>query len=213
MKLQLALDGGLRPSLDVLRAAAESIDIAEIGTPLIYREGMLAVRELRAAFPKLTLLADLKIMDAGEEEARIAFDAGADIVTVLGVTNDSTVRGAVAAARAAGKAIMIDMMQVADLVERGQALVAMGCNLLCVHTAYDLQRDGHSPLAHLTMLREAMPQAQLAVAGGISLETIDAIVRLSPAVVVVGSAITRADDPAAMARALHDRLVTIEGRR
>jgi len=32
----------------------------------------------------VAVLADLKIMDAGEHEANLAFEAGADIVTVLG---------------------------------------------------------------------------------------------------------------------------------
>ena len=43
--------------------------------------------------------ADLKIMDAGEHEANLAFNAGADIVTVLGVAHDETIRGVVRAAR------------------------------------------------------------------------------------------------------------------
>ena len=41
-------------------------------------------------------------MDAGEHEANLAFAAGADIVTVLGVSHDETIRGVVAAARRAG---------------------------------------------------------------------------------------------------------------
>ena len=38
-------------------------------------------------------------MDAGEHEANLAFNAGADIVTVLGVAHDETIRGVVRAAR------------------------------------------------------------------------------------------------------------------
>jgi 3-hexulose-6-phosphate synthase len=206
MKLQLALDGELGPSLAVLRAAAPYVGIAEIGTPLIYREGVQAVRELRKVFPTMTLLADLKIMDAGEEEAGIAFDAGADLATILGVTNDSTVRGAVTAARRAGKHIMVDMMQVADPVQRGRELLDMGCDYLCVHTAHDLQSSGHSPLDTLTHLRNELPAALIAVAGGINLSTIDTIVAVQPDVIVVGSAITRAADVAGTARALYERM-------
>lgn len=207
MKLQLALDGELQPSLAVLLAAAPYVGIAEIGTPLIYREGVDAVRKVRAAFPQSVLLADLKIMDAGEEEAGIAFDAGADIVTVLGVTNDSTVRGAVAAARRVGKEIMIDLMSVADPVERGHELLAMGCDYLCIHTAHDMQGAGHTPLDALTQLRRELPDALVAVAGGINRSTIDSIAALKPDVVVVGSAITKAADPADAARTLYERMI------
>jgi len=44
------------------------------------------------------LLADTKIVDGGEIEAADAFAAGANIVTVLGVAEDETIRGVVRAA-------------------------------------------------------------------------------------------------------------------
>jgi 3-hexulose-6-phosphate synthase len=103
MKLQVALDGGLEDSLAVLRAVYDYIDIAEIGTPLIFREGLHVARVFRQEFPALTILADLKIMDAGKHEAALAFEAGCDFVTVLGVTQDKTVRGALKAAAGFGR--------------------------------------------------------------------------------------------------------------
>ncbi len=49
------------------------------------------------------VFADLKTMDAGEPEAEIAFEAGADLVSVLGSADDSTIAGAVKAACADDK--------------------------------------------------------------------------------------------------------------
>ena len=60
MKLQIALDGDIDQGLAVLQAVRPYVDIAEIGTPLIFREGLGAARRLREAFPDLALLADLK---------------------------------------------------------------------------------------------------------------------------------------------------------
>lgn len=206
MKLQVALDGNLQDSLAILEAVSNMIDIAEIGTPLIYREGMNAARIFRQKFPTLTLLADLKIMDAGEEEAAIAFEAGCDLVTVMGVTQDSTIRGAVKAARRFGKQIVVDLMQVSDPLTRGRELLALGCDYLCVHTAYDMQSAGHSPLETLETLSQQIEHSRLAVAGGIKLSTIDAIVELQPDILIVGGAITRAPNPAEAALALRERM-------
>jgi len=206
MKLQVALDGDLASSRAILTQVHEFIDIAEIGTPLIYREGMNAVRILRADYPQLTLLADLKIMDAGEEEAAIAFEAGADIVTVLGVAHDNTVRGAVAAARQFGKQVLVDMLQVGDLAGRGLELLALGCDYLCIHTAYDLQHSGATPFAHLQHLREALPDGPLAVAGGVKPDTLDSLLVFKPEIVVVGGAISRAANPAEIARRMYERI-------
>jgi 3-hexulose-6-phosphate synthase len=206
MKLQMALDGDWTDSRAVLAQVHQHIDIAEIGTPLIFREGMNTVRFLRAAYPHLALLADLKIMDGGEHEAAIAFEAGADLVTVLGGAHDNTVRGAVAAARRFGKQIMVDMLQVSQLVERARELLTLGVDYLCVHTAYDLQHSGETPLADLQALRTALPNAPLAAAGGIKLETLGAVLACQPQIVVVGGAITRAAQPAEVAGVLRERI-------
>ena len=204
MKLQLALDGPLEDSLAVLRATQEYVDLAEIGTPLVLREGVRAIQRLRAEFPALPLLADFKIMDAGGEEARIAFAAGADVVTVLGVAADETIAAAAMAARDCGGKLMVDLMAVPQPLQRVPELMALGCDQFCVHRAHDASGD---PVASLRALREALPDLRLAVAGGISVETIDALVALRPDTVIVGGAITRAAQPAAAARRLKERML------
>jgi 3-hexulose-6-phosphate synthase len=204
-KLQLALDGTLADSLRILEQIRRYIDIAEIGTPLILREGVRALHVVRERFPDLPLLADFKIMDAGKEEAAIAFEAGASIVTVMGFAQDATLSGVVTAAAHYGGEVMVDLMQYPDPAKRIHECMAMGCDYYCVHTAHDVRRRD-SPVEMLRSLRFAMPDAALAVAGGINLNSIDAVVSVHPAVIVVGSAITRADDPAAIARTLSDRI-------
>lgn len=205
-KLQIALDGELASALEILSAVYPYIDIAEVGTPLVFREGMKALRRIRAVHPQLTLVADLKIMDAGEAEADIAFDAGADIVTVMAVAADATIAGALNSARAHGKRVMVDMMQVAGLRERARALAAMGCDLLCLHTAHDQQAALGSPFAQLAALREALPMTGLAIAGGVTLPDLAHILPLKPQIVIVGSAITAAEDPRACAKQIHERI-------
>jgi len=205
-ELQIAFDGYLPAALEVLSQVHPFVDIAEIGTPLVFREGMRAVREIRAAYPRLNLVADLKIMDAGRAEADIAFHAGADRVTVMALASDATIAGALASARAHGKRVMIDMMQVADPLARARQLLALGCELLCLHRAHDLQAAQASPYAQLAQLRAALPKAQLAIAGGIKLETLVQILPLRPQVIVVGSGITAAPDPGVTARKFHVRI-------
>ena len=135
-----------RPPLDILSAVHPHIDIAEIGTPLVFREGMKALRRIRAEYPQPALTADLKIMDAGKAEADIAFDSGADLVTVMAVAADATIAGALNSAAAHGKRVMVDMMQVADTRARALELASLGCDLLCLHTAHDQQAAIGSPL-------------------------------------------------------------------
>ena len=209
-QLQIALDGKLADALDIIERAQPHIDIAEVGTPLVFREGMNAVRQIRLAQPKLTLLADLKIMDAGEAEADIAFDAGADLATVLAVASDATIQGALRSATRHGKRITVDMMQVADPLKRARELLELGCDLLCLHTAHDMQAAHASPYAQLARLRAALPDTGLAIAGGVKLDSLEQILPQAPEVIIVGSAISGAADPGHAARQFHQRIHAYE---
>ena len=111
MKLQVAFD--LQSSdeiLNFLEKNGDLIDIIEIGTPLIIKEGLKSVLKIKKKFPKQTVLADLKIMDAGLLEAQIGFDAGADIVTVLGLASTKTLYGVKKTAVKNNKEVMVDMI-------------------------------------------------------------------------------------------------------
>jgi 3-hexulose-6-phosphate synthase len=191
MKLQLAID-----LLDVqgvqtlLEEVIDLIDIVEIGTPLILQEGMAFVRKIKASYPAATLLADLKIVDAGELEAQIGFDAGADIVTVLGLADDVTIQGALDAARKRGKQIMVDLISVKDVQKRVRELEMLGVDHVCVHTAFDVQSQGRNPLEELRLVEMVRNKAQIAVAGGIKPETLRKALSYHPDIVVVGSFVT-----------------------
>lgn len=195
MKLQLALDFvEVDEALKIISEVADIIDIVELGTPFILREGIQAVHDLRRAFPSITLLADLKIMDAGEHEANLAFQAGADIVTVLGVAHDVTIQATLSAASRCGGEVMVDMIEVQGLETRGAEVDRMGVHYVCVHTAFDRGTGGRHSLADLAILRQVLQHAQPAIAGGISFDTLRPIAALHPAIIVVGGSIMKARD-------------------
>ena len=208
MKLQIALDTlTLAECIELLEETKDYIDIAEVGTPFIIEEGLEPVRQLKKRFPEIEILADVKIMDAGELEASSCFKAGADIVTVLGVTHDETVLGALKAAKEYNGKIMIDMIGVNNIEERVEQLEALGVDIICVHTAFDIQSSGHNPLEELKRVNKVIKQAQRAIAGGVKLSTVDEIVEEGIDIVVVGGAIANATDRALAAKEIKERLV------
>lgn len=207
MKLQAALDTlSLEECEKLLSETRGSIDIAEVGTPFVIEEGMRPVRVFKEKFPEIEVLADVKIMDAGEYEADKCFEAGADICTVLGVSNNATIEGVVRSAKRHGKKVMVDMIEVGDLAARAQEIDAMGVDYICVHTAFDVQKTGKDPLDELRVLNRVIQNAKPAVAGGVKLSTIDAIVEEGAEIIVVGGFICNAEDRAATARELKTHL-------
>jgi 3-hexulose-6-phosphate synthase len=207
MKLQLALDTlSLSQCLELVDLLKPHLDIIEIGTPVLLEEGLRAVTEMKRRFPHLIVLADAKIMDAGEYEASQCFKAGADIVTVLGVSHNTTISGVVKAAKTYGRKVMVDMIDVHDLKKRAIEIDLLGVDYICVHTAFDLQASGANPLAELEVVKGVLINAKAGVAGGVKLATIDAIAALKPEIVVVGGGITNQSDPLAAARTLKERM-------
>ncbi|HUC91160.1 MAG TPA: 3-hexulose-6-phosphate synthase [Paenibacillus sp.] len=200
MKLQLALDlVDIPEAKEVVKQVQDYIDIVEIGTPVVINEGLRAVKEIKEAFPSLQVLADLKIMDAGAYEVMKASEAGADIITVLGAADDSTIKGAVEEAKKHGKQILVDMINVKDLEQRAREVDALGVDYICVHTGYDLQAAGESPFGQLNTIKRVVKNAKTAVAGGIKLATLPQVIEANPDLIIVGGGITGQDDKRAMA--------------
>jgi 3-hexulose-6-phosphate synthase len=211
VKLQIALDYlSIDEALDTLAEVARFADIAEIGTPLLLSCGAEAVRRVREAFPALEVFADAKIMDGGETEADMLYRSGADFVSVMGITNDATIRGVARAARASGRRFMADMMLARDVAERARELVGMGAGILCVHTAYDVRDTQTSPLSELHALKPFSGRAALAIAGGVNAKNIAAVARAGADIAVVGAAITASPDRAAAAETLR-KIMEAEG--
>lgn len=209
MRLQVAMDVvDLASALALANQVSEYVDILELGTPLVKSVGIGAVSAIKAAHPDKLVFVDLKTADAGELEAGLAFEAGADLVTVMGAADDDTVRGAVAAGRTYGKQVVADMITVVDgRVARIREVSKLGVSFVEIHAGLDEQaRSGYSIEALLEDGRRA--GVPFSIAGGIKAETIGAVREAGAAVAVAGGAIYNATDPAAAAKELKRRATT-----
>jgi len=202
MQLQFAMDTlTTEAALELAGKAAPHVDILELGTPLIKSAGLSAVTAIKQAHPDKIVFADLKTMDAGELEAEIAFSAGADLVTVLGGADDSTIIGAVAAATKHGKGIVVDLIGVADKAARAKEVVALGAAFVEMHSGLDEQAQEGYSLDGLLRAGEASG-VPFSVAGGVNASSIAAVQASGARIAVAGGAIYGADDVAAAAAEL-----------
>ncbi|MEV7826309.1 orotidine 5'-phosphate decarboxylase / HUMPS family protein [Microbacterium enclense] len=147
------------------------------------------------------VFADLKTMDAGELEADIAFTAGADLITVLGSAGDSTIAGAVKAAKKHGKGVVVDLIGVADKPARAKEVVALGAAFVEMHAGLDEQAEEGFTFG--TLLRDGEAAGvPFSVAGGVNTSSIADVQKSGAQVAVAGSAIYSAPDMGAAAAAL-----------
>ncbi|MFH0816770.1 MAG: 3-hexulose-6-phosphate synthase [Methanobacteriota archaeon] len=209
--LQIALDMmNAHRALQMAKEAVEGgADWIEAGTPLIKSEGMEIVRQLKRAFPGHTIVADMKTVDVGGFEVEIAAKAGADVVCVLGISDDPTITEAVKAARQYGSKIMADMLGVADKAARALELQRFGVDFLCIHVGIDSQMVGRSPREELAKIAE-VAEIPVAVAGGLNSETVAEMLELGASIIIVGGAIIKSEDVAAQTRVIKSAM---EGRK
>ena len=205
-KLQVAIDLlTTEEALALATKVAPYIDIIELGTPLIKSEGLAVITAMKNAFPDKIVFADFKTADAGELEADMAFKAGADLITILGATGDATIIGAVKAAKAHGKGVVVDTIGVSDRVKRAQEVIALGVEFVELHAGLDEQaQPGYS----IQVLIDEASRAgvPVSIAGGVKLSNIAAVKASGVKVAVAGAAIYGAADPAAAAKELREAL-------
>lgn len=197
MKLQLAIDlEDIQGAINLIRKTKDSIDIFEYGTPLVINFGLEGLQKIRTEFPDITLLADLKIMDVASYEVTQAFKYGADITTILGVAEDQSIKDAIKTAHEAGKEILVDMIGVQDIENRAREVDEFGADYVGTHTGYDLQALGQNPFEEFNLIKNNVSKTKTAIAGGIKLSESEEIKKANPDLLIVGGAISTADDPA-----------------
>lgn len=193
--VQISLDF---TDLQAAREAAEvairaGVDWLEAGTPLLLAEGARAVRELRAQFPTVPIVADVKCMDGGYAETELMAKAGANMVVIMGQAHPETFEMAVKAAREAGVKIMGDTMNMPDPVAGARQLQDLGCDFIVHHIGYDMRnlrrKRGLPAPTPLDRLREIVAAVSVPVqaVGGLTLEQAIECPSYGAPMVVVGA--------------------------
>lgn len=200
MEFQIAIDTMTGDeALRFAKSVEAYADVIEIGTPLVYRYGIELVREMADRLSQSKLLADSKIVDAGELESQLFLEAGADIVTLLAGSSDTTVEEALATARKNQAELMIDLIDIPPegKINRIEELTELGCSYFCLHRPSDVGTGEEMFLPQ----RGALPSGlKLAVAGGIDLTNLKRVIESGMDIAIIGSAITEGEEPETKAR-------------
>lgn len=205
-KLQVAIDLlTTEAALELAGKVAPYVDIIELGTPLIKAEGLRVVTAMKEAHPDKLVFADMKTADTGALEAEMAFQAGADLVTVMGTVDDATIKGAVEAGKKFGRKVVVDTIGVKNRVERAKEVIAFGVEFVELHAGLDEQAlPGYSVQTLIAEGREA--GVAFSIAGGVNIDTIKDVVAAGATVAVAGGAIYGAENPAEAAKALKEAI-------
>jgi len=206
-QLQVALD--MDADVKTIAKMAEQVyaggaRIIEAGTPPLKRHGVdRLIPALRKAAPKALLVADLKTMDVGNLEARIAFRAGADISAVLAIGGRTKVIEAVSEAARWDRAVLIDLIDCPDPLEMLESLIKdlkghESRVIFCLHRGISEQTKGRGIYEQTRLISDAKKRAgrfPLAVAGGIKEGVAKDVARAGADICIAGRSICNSANP------------------
>lgn len=213
--LQIALDTYDLPSaLGPLQKAHPHIDVIEVGTILCLSEGMHAVRAIRSLFPEKIILADVRIAEAGSIISKMAYDAGADWVSVVSGAAPSSFEVVLAESQARQKDMQIELSD-GWTWDMAQCWADMGVRQVIFKRSRDAEAKGSLTWGQQdfdNIHRLADMGFKVTVTGGVKPADIPRFAGVPVYIFIAGRAILKADDPAAAAKEFQDAFTrTFEG--
>jgi len=193
--LQIAIDIPELTAVErVLREVPHSDHVLfEAGTPLIKRYGLEVVQRMRKVREDAFVVADLKTLDTGNLEARLAADATADVVVVSGLAPLHTIESTIKEAKKTGLYSSIDMLNVSDPVGVLEGL-SLKPDIVELHRAIDAEGTQSHAWDRIAEVKAVSPNSLVAVAGGVREDNVQDALDAGADILVVGRAITRSKD-------------------
>ncbi|MCS7121117.1 MAG: bifunctional 5,6,7,8-tetrahydromethanopterin hydro-lyase/3-hexulose-6-phosphate synthase [Archaeoglobaceae archaeon] len=199
--LQIAIDiPDLEEVISVVKQIPESDHITfEVGTPLLKKYGSEVVLKLREIKPNSFIVLDMKTLDVGNLEARIAANATANAVVISGLAPIQTIVKGIREAEKTGIWSYLDMLNVEDPVSKLEKVLNAGVkpNVVELHRAIDVE-SSEPPWKIAKEIKKY--KVLVAVAGGIRPEDVPEILSYGVDIIVVGRAVTKAKDVEGAAR-------------
>ncbi len=193
--LQIALDSvELNVALNDAAKIADHVDIIEVGTVLAFSKGSEALDQLRKLYPNHILVCDMKLLDAGETLARMAFEHGADYITVGAAAHIATVQAAKAVADEFGGEVQIELFGKWDF-DDAQAWLDSGITQAIYHRSKDAQSAGQTWSDHdiATMSKLSELGLELSITGGIVPQDIHLFKNINAKAFIAGRALANKD--------------------
>jgi len=209
--IQIALDDPDLPrQIKVVKDLPKSDRIIiEIGTPLLKKYGVEAIKQIREFSNESFMVADLKTLDVGKLEVDFAFDATADAVVASGLASISSLNKFILEAQRLGIYAFIDTMEVENPIEKLSQLKQIP-DVVILHRAIDAEAAASgtneaqkAAWQNIPKIKELYKDKKLAsgkdrvlvaVAGGIDQRSASYAIDMGADILIIGRFITSAKD-------------------
>ncbi|GAB4307410.1 MAG: bifunctional 5,6,7,8-tetrahydromethanopterin hydro-lyase/3-hexulose-6-phosphate synthase [Methanobacteriaceae archaeon] len=169
--------------------------LLEAGTPLVKKFGVSIVGKIRELRKDAFIIADLKTLDVGRIEVKMAADETADAVAISGLGTVESIEKAVHEASKQGIYSILDMMNVENFVEKLTEL-RYKPDIVLLHRNVDLEtlkaergeeQAEVTEWGNINQIKDILGEGkQVAVAGGITPQKVEEALESGADIIVVG---------------------------
>ncbi len=199
--LQLAIDipeiVTVRKLFDQISVISTTQLLIEIGTPLLKNEGLRSLVPLcREFFPSNYLIADLKTLDVGKLEVNLGAKSGVDACVVSGLAPIATINNFIAECKRLQIDSWVDTLGIPfNDFEKKMKTFEIFPDVLIIHRGIDEELSGRKSTWDIINKYKAQTPSLVAVAGGITLDTVQEPLHNGSDIIIIGRAIYQAEKP------------------
>ncbi len=178
--------------------------LLEAGTPLVKKFGVGIVGKIRELAPSAFIIADLKTLDVGRVEVKMAADETADAVAISGLGTIESIEKAIHETQKQGIYSILDMMNVDNFTDKIKQLnPEFMPDIVLLHRNVDLESklraegknlDDVSAWGNIKEIKE-LTGGLAAVAGGITPEKAEEAFEKGADIIIAGRYIIGSGDP------------------
>lgn len=192
----------LAQAIKLAEQTADCADIIGVGSLLLFKEGVAAVKAFKSAFPNKEIFAETKLVEKTEEAITLMAQAGASYVSVLAGTFNTSVKKAVATAHRFDIKLALDLLDAPSLGQAAMDASTLGADMLILHYAPHMEEANDiDSVWHNVRDNTKLP---IFVTGKIDVSNFQQVISLKPQGIMIGSPVTRAESPVKAAQTFRD---------
>lgn len=195
MKLHISYNfPDLEKALEVAEQTAEFADIIGIGSLLLFKEGIKAIKTFKSTFPNKELFVEAKIIEKAPDAISMMAQAGANYISVLAGALQTTIKKAVETAKTFDTKIALDLFDGQTNGQTAYDAKTIGVDIIVMNRLPNKIDEISGLQAEWLTVRENT-KLPIFITGKIDKSNLQQIIDLRPQCVMIGAAITRASSP------------------
>jgi len=183
----------LAQAIKIAEQTAEYADIIGVGSLLLFKEGIGAIKAFKNAFPNKEIFAETKLVEKTEEAITLMAQAGASYVSILAGTFNASIKKAIATAHRFDIKIAVDLLDAHSVGQAAMDATTLGADMLVLHHAPHMEETNDiDSVWHNVRDNTNLP---IFITGKVDSSNFTQVVSLKPQGIMLGSPILRAESP------------------